>query len=177
MDSEEHQHIPDMYVSYIRSLGGLVNIVGGCCGTTPEHIKQIKNISRKMSLRSVPMSKPQPFVVVGERTNVHGSKEFKEYLDKKDLRKASVVAIEQVDEGASVIDINVDSSSLVSSAPVMRDVIKEFNDNFMLLDSSYMLDSTDWNVIVEGLKATPNKPIVNSISLQKRRTTIHRKGY
>ncbi|MEP7262486.1 MAG: methionine synthase, partial [Usitatibacter sp.] len=159
---------------------GWLNITGGCCGTTPEHIKAIAAIVSTVKPRLVPQIEPrlrlsglEPlnvgadslFVNVGERTNVTGSKAFSRLILAGDYPEALAVARQQVENGAQVIDVNMDEAMLDSVAAMTR---------FMLLVASepdicrvpIMLDSSKWSVIEAGLKCVQGKAIVNSISLK-----------
>ncbi len=160
---------------------GLVNIVGGCCGTTPEHIRAIAQAVAKLPPREVPTPAPytrlaglEPLVItpelnfinVGERTNVTGSAQFKKLIkdDRYDL--AVDVARQQVRSGAQVIDINMDEGLLDSEAAMTRFV------NLIAAEPDIarvplMIDSSKWSVIEAGLKCSQGKAIVNSISLKE----------
>ncbi len=160
---------------------GLVNIVGGCCGTTPEHIRAIAEAVAKMPPREVPTPAPytrlsglEPlvltpelnFINVGERTNVTGSAQFKKLIkdDRYDL--AVDVARQQVQNGAQIIDINMDEGLLDSEAAMTRFV------NLIAAEPDIarvplMIDSSKWSVIEAGLKCSQGKAIVNSISLKE----------
>lgn len=159
---------------------GLVNIVGGCCGTTPEHITAIKAILDGMPPRQIPklapacrlsglepctLDKDSLFVNVGERTNVTGSAVFKRLIVEEDYEAALGVARQQVENGAQIIDINMDEG-LLDSVVVMQ--------RFLLLIAAepdisrvpIMIDSSRWEVIEAGLKCVQGKCVVNSISLK-----------
>jgi 5-methyltetrahydrofolate--homocysteine methyltransferase len=160
---------------------GWVNIVGGCCGTTPDHIKAIsesvKNLpTRKISAKdnSLKLAGLEPcninesslFVNVGERTNVTGSKKFADLVLNDDFEKAVDVARDQVENGAQIIDVNMDEAMLDSEKAMTR---------FLNLIASepdisrvpVMIDSSKWSVIEAGLKCVQGKAIVNSISLKE----------
>ena len=160
---------------------GFINIVGGCCGTTPAHIRAIADAVRHLPPRAVPAIAPatrlsglEPltinedslFVNVGERTNVTGSKAFARMILAGNYSEALTVARNQVESGAQVIDINMDEAMLDSKAAMAR---------FLNLIASepdisrvpVMIDSSDWNVLEAGLKCVQGKPIVNSISLKE----------
>lgn len=165
---------------------GLVNIVGGCCGTTPEHLKAIADAVAPHKPRSLGESKHytflsglQPltirpdslFVNVGERTNVTGSAKFKRLITSKNYEKALEVALQQVENGAQVIDVNVDEA--------MLDSVKEMEIFLNLLASEpdiarvpVMLDSSRWEVLETGLKCLQGKGIVNSIDLKEGEDTF-----
>ncbi len=160
---------------------GFLNIVGGCCGTTPDHIREIAKIAAK----SKPRKKPVPdtlmhlsglepvtlrpesnFMNVGERTNVTGSKKFLRLIKEGNYEEALSIAREQVEGGAQVIDVNMDEGMLDSEAAMTK---------FLNLIASepdisrvpIMIDSSKWSVIEAGLKCVQGKAIVNSISLKE----------
>ncbi|WP_075794571.1 methionine synthase [Massilia putida] len=160
---------------------GFVNIAGGCCGTTPEHIQAIGELLADCPPRTVPeipvalrLSGLEPFVVddtslfvnVGERTNVTGSKAFARMILNEQFDEALSVARQQVENGAQVIDINMDEAMLDSQAAMTR---------FLNLIASepdisrvpIMIDSSKWSVIEAGLKCVQGKAIVNSISMKE----------
>ena len=179
-----YDETPAQTSSFLKEFGesGFVNIVGGCCGTTPEHISAIYQQVSKIKPRIVPEIEPAfrvsglepfaikgekaPFVMVGERTNVMGSPKFKNLIKAGDFDAALTVARQQVDSGANVIDINFDEGLLDSEACMKK---------FMNLIASepdisrvpMMIDSSKWSVIEAGLKCIQGKCIVNSISLKE----------
>jgi 5-methyltetrahydrofolate--homocysteine methyltransferase len=160
---------------------GFVNIAGGCCGTTPDHIKAIGEMLSRTAPRAVPqvpvaqrLSGLEPFTIdesslfvnVGERTNVTGSKAFARMILNEQYDEALSVARQQVENGAQVIDINMDEAMLDSQAAMTR---------FLNLIASepdisrvpIMIDSSKWSVIEAGLKCVQGKSIVNSISMKE----------
>jgi len=160
---------------------GFINVAGGCCGTTPEHIKAIADAMAKATPRTVPdvpvalrLSGLEPFTIddsslfvnVGERTNVTGSKAFARMILNEQFDEALSVARQQVENGAQVIDINMDEAMLDSQAAMTR---------FLNLIASepdisrvpIMIDSSKWSVIEAGLKCVQGKAIVNSISMKE----------
>ena len=160
---------------------GLVNIVGGCCGTTPDHIRAIANEMAQHKPRKVkqrdgylhlsglePLTiKPDTmFVNIGERTNVTGSKIFERLIKDDKYDEALAVALNQVEGGAQVIDVNMDEGMLDSEAAMTRflNLIASEPDIAKL---PIMIDSSKWSVIEAGLKCTQGKSIVNSISLKE----------
>jgi 5-methyltetrahydrofolate--homocysteine methyltransferase len=160
---------------------GFLNIVGGCCGTTPDHIKRIAEIASKAK----PRKKPEPdalmhlsglepvtlrpesnFMNVGERTNVTGSKKFAKLIIDGKYEEALAVARDQVEGGAQVIDINMDEGMLdaVSAMTTFLNLIASEPD---IARVPIMIDSSKWHVIEAGLKCIQGKGIVNSISLKE----------
>ncbi|MGX5174385.1 methionine synthase [Aliikangiella sp. IMCC44653] len=160
---------------------GLLNIIGGCCGTTPEHIKALSHITAQYKPRVPPNIKPachlsglEPlridheslFVNVGERTNVTGSKKFLRLIKENDFETAIDVAREQVENGAQIIDINMDEGMLDSK----QSMVKFLNLIAAEPDISrvpVMLDSSKWEIIEAGLQCIQGKGIINSISLKE----------
>jgi 5-methyltetrahydrofolate--homocysteine methyltransferase len=160
---------------------GLLNIVGGCCGTTPDHIQAIANAVANYSPRQRPpleartrLAGLEPFVItpqtnfvnVGERTNVTGSAQFKKMILDGKYDQALVVARQQVENGAQVIDINMDEGLLDGEAAMQRflHLIAAEPD---IARVPIMIDSSKWSVIEAGLKCVQGKCIVNSISLKE----------
>jgi 5-methyltetrahydrofolate--homocysteine methyltransferase len=160
---------------------GLVNLVGGCCGTRPEHIRAIRAALESKPPRSVPelpvmlrLSGLEPmnvgpeslFVNVGERTNVAGSAKFRRLITEGDYSSALHVAQEQVDNGAQVIDVNMDEGML-ESVEAMDRFLKLVAGEPDIARVPVMIDSSRWDVIDAGLKCVQGKAIVNSISLKE----------
>ncbi|MFL2816408.1 MAG: methionine synthase [Alphaproteobacteria bacterium] len=160
---------------------GYLNIVGGCCGSTPDHIKQIskqvknykprklpkiKNIMRLSGLEPLNLTKEIPFVNVGERTNVTGSLKFKKLILEEDYNSAIEVARHQVENGAQIIDVNMDEGML-ESKNVMEHFLKIASTEPDIAKVPFMIDSSNWEVIEAGLKHIQGKAIVNSISLKE----------
>ncbi|MGY6535831.1 MAG: methionine synthase [Pararhodobacter sp.] len=160
---------------------GLVNVVGGCCGTTPEHIEAIAEAARRHAPRTVPTITPRlrlsglepftltpeiPFVNVGERTNVTGSARFRKLVREGDFATALEVARDQVEGGAQIIDVNMDEG-LIDSAAAMRDFLNLVAAEPDIARVPVMIDSSKWEVIEEGLKCVQGKAVVNSISLKE----------
>ncbi|MEX1057703.1 MAG: methionine synthase, partial [Natronospirillum sp.] len=160
---------------------GFLNIVGGCCGTTPDHIRHIAQAMEEYEVRSVPTVTPrlrlsglEPFVAddnilfvnVGERTNVTGSARFRRLIKEEAYDEALDVAREQVDNGAQIIDINMDEGMLDSEAAMVQflDLIAAETD---ISRVPIMLDSSKWPILKTALKHTQGKAIVNSISLKE----------
>lgn len=160
---------------------GFVNIIGGCCGTTPDHIKAIAHAASK----ATPHKKPEAdtllhlsgmeaitlypgsnFMNIGERTNITGSKKFAKLITSGDYNGALSVARDQVDGGAQVIDVNMDEAMIDSKAAMVKflNLVAAEPDIAKL---PIMIDSSKWEVIEAGLKCTQGKSIVNSISLKE----------
>ena len=159
----------------------LVNIIGGCCGTTPAHIKEFailaanakkrevpdnKNLTQLSGLEPLTISKESNFVNIGERTNVAGSRKFARLIREKQYEETLSIARHQVENGAQIIDVNMDDA--------MLDAEKEMVNFLNLLSSDpdiarvpVMIDSSKWEVIESGLKCLQGKAIVNSISLKE----------
>ncbi len=174
---------PDVTSSLLKEFAesGFVNIAGGCCGTTPDHIKAIADTVATISPRKVPtplhrmqLSGLEPFTIdedslfvnVGERTNVTGSKAFARMILNEQYEEALAVARQQVENGAQVIDVNMDEAMLDSVAAMTRflNLIASEPD---IARVPIMIDSSKWSVIEAGLKCVQGKAIVNSISLKE----------
>lgn len=160
---------------------GLVNIVGGCCGTTPAHIRAIAEAVAPHKPRAIPDLPPRlrlsglepfeltpeiPFVNVGERTNVTGSAKFRKLITNGDFPAALAVAREQVESGAQVIDVNMDEGLLESQAAMVSflNLVAAEPD---IARVPVMVDSSKWDIIEAGLKCIQGKGIVNSISMKE----------
>ena len=193
----EYDELPEQTAAFIRewAAAGWLNLTGGCCGTTPAHIKAIADIVAPFAPRVAPdlekrlrLSGLEPvnigddslFVNVGERTNVTGSRAFAKLILNGDYTEALAVARQQVENGAQVIDVNMDEAMLDSQAAMVK---------FLNLIASepdisrvpIMIDSSKWSVIEAGLKCAQGKCIVNSISMKegvdefKRHATLARR--
>jgi 5-methyltetrahydrofolate--homocysteine methyltransferase len=160
---------------------GLVNVVGGCCGTTPEHIhaiaqavagkppRAIREVPRQLrlsGLEAFALTPEIPFVNVGERTNVTGSAKFRKLITAGDYAGALVVARAQVENGAQVIDVNMDEGLLDSEA-AMKTFLNLIAAEPDIARVPVMVDSSKFSVIEAGLKCLQGKPVVNSISLKE----------
>jgi 5-methyltetrahydrofolate--homocysteine methyltransferase len=174
---------PDVTSSLLKDFAesGFVNIAGGCCGTTPPHIKAIADTVASIAPRTVPetthemrLSGLEPFTIddnslfvnVGERTNVTGSKAFARLILNEQYDEALTVARQQVENGAQVIDINMDEAMLDSVAAMQRflNLIASEPD---IARVPIMIDSSKWSVIEAGLKCVQGKAVVNSISMKE----------
>jgi 5-methyltetrahydrofolate--homocysteine methyltransferase len=160
---------------------GLVNIVGGCCGTTPEHIKCIADRAAKYAPRKKPVIEPYlrlsgleavtltpetNFANIGERTNITGSPKFSKLILAEDYEAALAVALQQVEGGAQIIDINMDEG-MIDSEAVMVKFLNLVASEPDIAKLPIMIDSSKWTVIEAGLKCLQGKGIVNSISLKE----------
>ena len=167
---------------------GFLNIVGGCCGTTPEHIEMVVEKLRDVPPRQAPVYKYAtrlsglepltinsaaggPFVMVGERTNVTGSPKFARLVKEGDFEGAVSVALQQVENGANIIDVNFDEGLLDSEA-CMKRFLNLIASEPEVTKVPVMIDSSKWSVIEEGLKCIQGKCIVNSISLKEGEETF-----
>ena len=179
----EYDESPAMMAASLRGFAesGLLNIVGGCCGTTPEHIRAIREAVAPFAPRKPARPEPytrlaglEPFVIgpttnfvnVGERTNVTGSAQFKKLIKEDRYDDALAVARQQVENGAQIIDINMDEGLLDAEAAMTRflDLIAAEPD---IARVPVMLDSSKFSVIKAGLKCVQGKCVVNSISLKE----------
>ncbi|QEL26819.1 methionine synthase [Bosea sp. F3-2] len=160
---------------------GFVNVVGGCCGTTPDHIGAIAQAVAGKAPRQIPEAKPYlrlaglepftldetiPFVNVGERTNVTGSAKFRKLITAGDYAAALDVARDQVANGAQVIDVNMDEG-LLDSEKAMTEFLNLIASEPDISRVPIMVDSSKFPVIEAGLKTIQGKPIVNSISMKE----------
>ncbi|MEG8946136.1 methionine synthase [Rosettibacter firmus] len=160
---------------------GFFNIIGGCCGTTPEHIKAFAEIAKKYPPRKIPEIKPylrlsglEPlifrpdtnFVNIGERTNVTGSKKFARLIKENKFEEALSVAREQVENGAQMIDVNMDEA-MINSEEAMTKFLKYIASEPDIARVPIVIDSSKWSVIEAGLKCLQGKGVVNSISLKE----------
>ena len=166
---------------------GYLNICGGCCGTTPEHIKAIAEILKGIKPRIAPkmedkcaFSGLQPFVfenennnfiMVGERTNVTGSLKFAKLIEENKIEESMEVAKKQVENGANIIDINMDKG-LIDSKKMMVDFLNYAATEPEISKVPFMVDSSKFDVIQAGLKCIQGKAIVNSISLKEGETAF-----
>ena len=160
---------------------GMVNIVGGCCGTTPAHIAQIAAAMSGVAPRPVPappaatrFSGLEPFaigpdtgfVMIGERTNVTGSARFRRLIESGDFQGAVAVAVEQVRGGANLLDVNMDAD-LLDSERAMTTFLNLIATEPEVARIPIMIDSSRWSVLEAGLKCVQGKGVVNSISLKE----------
>ncbi len=179
----EYDEGPDETAGELREFAssGLVNILGGCCGTTPAHIRAIAEAAEGEAPRRVPAQEPltrlaglEPFImrpdanflIVGERTNVTGSRRFSDLILADDFSTALEVAAEQVRSGANVIDVNMDEAMLDSEA-AMTTFLNMVATEPDIAKVPIMVDSSKWSVIEAGLRCVQGKPVVNSISMKE----------
>ncbi|BCH22388.1 methionine synthase [Mesorhizobium sp. L-8-3] len=179
----QYDESPEFMAAQVEEFAreGLVNVVGGCCGSTPEHIAAIAEAVRKHQPRERPTPAPQmrlsglepftltkniPFVNVGERTNVTGSAKFRKLITAGDYAAALDVARDQVANGAQVIDVNMDEG-LIDSKRAMVEYLNLIAAEPDIARVPVMIDSSKWEVIEAGLKCVQGKAIVNSISMKE----------
>ena len=180
----QYDETPEITASLLGKMAaaGLVNIVGGCCGTTPDHIAAVHAVVRGIAPR--PFREQEPFLhvsglqdvtfdvasnnftLIGERTNVAGSRKFARLIAAGDYESALQVAADQIAGGASVIDINMDDAMLDGPA-AMEHFVRQLQNDPAVARAALMIDSSDWNCILAGLKNAQGKCIVNSISLKE----------
>ena len=180
-----YDETPEMMAATIGTYldKGLLNIVGGCCGTTPEHIAAIAQVASKYTPRAIPepehvttlsgletlrITPEANFVNVGERTNVAGSAKFAGLIREKKYEEALSVARQQVEGGAQIVDICMDDG-LIDGPTAMRDFLNLVMSEPDIARVPVMIDSSKWEVLETGLKCVQGKSVVNSISLKERR--------
>ena len=179
---ETPEHTADALLDMVTN--GYVNLVGGCCGTTPEHIKAIKDKTHDKAPRTLvsPQKKmrlsgleptnidtienSQSFIMVGERTNVTGSPKFRRLITENNYDEALQVARQQVENGANIIDINFDEGMIDGEAAMER-FLRLVGSEPDISRVPIMVDSSKWTILEQGLKNTQGKSIVNSISLKE----------
>ena len=181
----EYDELPEYTARHLREMAekGLLNIVGGCCGTTPEHIRAIRKAiidlpardpkqvpaMTDMSLSGLDVlhiaERNTMLTHIGERTNVAGSRRFARLMAEHQYEEALQVARQQIEGGASIIDINMDDAML-DSRQEMRNFLRCLSNTPAVARVPLMIDSSDWATILEGLKNAQGKCIVNSISLK-----------
>ena len=179
----EHDEQPGDTSRFLRAFAedGLVNVVGGCCGTTPEHVRQIAAAVEEIAPRTVPRRVPRTrwsglepfeigpdtgFVMIGERTNVTGSARFRSLVEAGDLEEAVAVALEQVRNGANALDVNMDAD-LLDGELAMRRFLNLLATEPEAARLPIMVDSSRFSVLAAGLECLQGKGIVNSISLKE----------
>ncbi|KPK17896.1 MAG: methionine synthase [Myxococcales bacterium SG8_38] len=179
-----YDQTPEEMATLLRGFAsdGMVNLIGGCCGTTPAHIRAIVDAVRDVAPRKKPeggahhprfsgleplVIRPETnFIMVGERTNVTGSAKFRKLVTEGSYPEAVSVALQQVRNGANVIDINMDEGML-DSEQAMTTFLNLIGSEPEIARVPFMIDSSKWSVLEAGLKCVQGKAIVNSISLKE----------
>lgn len=179
----EYDETPSQMAESVRKMAraGSVNIVGGCCGTTPEHIKAVAEAVKGISPRAIPepddvlyvsglesvaVDRKNNFTNVGERTNVAGSRKFAKLIAAGDYETGLQIAAGQIENGAGIIDINMDDAMLDSRLE-MEKFLRYVSNDPAVAKAAIMIDSSHWETLVTGLKNAQGKCIVNSISLKE----------
>ena len=179
----QYDESPDFMAQQLEAYTseGWLNMVGGCCGTTPEHIAQFAEVASRHQPRTIPDSEPwlrlsglEPLVVrpetnfvnVGERTNVSGSRKFARLIREDKFEEALSVAREQIENGAQIIDVNMDEG-LLDSEKVMTTFLNLIMAEPDIARVPVMVDSSKWSVLEAGLKCLQGKAVVNSLSLKE----------
>ena len=184
----QYDETPDETAALVKDFAdsGFVNIIGGCCGTTPDHIRAIARAVAGVAPRAAhadpaagltQLSGLEPLIIrpdsnfqmIGERTNVTGSKKFERLVKARDWAGAATVALDQVRGGANIIDVNMDEGMLDSEA-CMTEFLNYIGTEPEIARLPIMIDSSKWSVIEAGLKCVQGKAIVNSISLKEGET-------
>jgi len=181
----EYDETPETTGALLREFAdaGMVNLLGGCCGTTPDHIRAIAERVEGRASRAVPASALEPysrfsgleslvvrpdanFLMIGERTNITGSAKFAELIKKNDFGAAVAVAVDQVRGGANILDVNMDEG-MIDGVAAMTTFLNLLGGEPEVTRIPFMIDSSKWSVIEAGLKCVQGKGIVNSISLKE----------
>ncbi|HJU37875.1 MAG TPA: methionine synthase [Gaiellaceae bacterium] len=179
----EHDELPEDTSRYLGEFArdGLVNIVGGCCGTTPEHVRRIaaavdgvaprrvpqrRSATRFSGLEPLELREDSNFTVIGERTNITGSARFRRLVERGDFQAALDVAIEQVRGGANLLDVNMDAD-LLDGERAMTTFLNLVATEPEVARIPIVIDSSRWSVLEAGLKCVQGKGVVNSLSLKE----------
>ncbi len=189
-----YDQTPEQMAAQMARMDGLLNIAGGCCGTTPEHIQAIpelsptplkpkQNVLKVSGLEAYLIdTQKRNFTLIGERTNVAGSRKFARLVAADDYDAALEVAADQIEGGADIIDINMDDAML-DGPKAMETFVRTLQNDPAVAKAALMIDSSHWECILAGLKNAQGKCIVNSISLKdgekaflEKATEIHRLG-
>ncbi|RMG50997.1 MAG: methionine synthase [Acidobacteria bacterium] len=185
---ESPEFMAEQLEDYARS--GFVNIIGGCCGTTPEHIKLLADVAARHAPRKIPSVEPylrlsglEPLVIrpetnfvnIGERTNVTGSRRFARLIRSGDFEGALAVARQQVENGAQMLDVNMDEAML-DSERAMVTFLRLLAAEPDIARVPIVVDSSKWSVIEAGLKCLQGKSVVNSISLKEGEETFKQRA-
>ena len=181
---------PSAMAEQVRTLAPLPAILGGCCGTTPDHIAALADLAHgqrpgspagkddclKVSgLEVCSVDRRSNFTNIGERTNVAGSRKFARLIAAGDYDAALQIAADQIAGGARIIDINMDDAML-DSAKEMESFVRHISGDPAVAKAALMIDSSDWDTLLAGLKNAQGKCIVNSISLKEGEETFLRKA-
>jgi len=178
-----YDQTPEEMAAILRGFAedGLINAVGGCCGTTPDHVRAIASAVSHCSPRAVPTEDVRPcwsglepytiyegttFTMIGERTNVAGSKRFRRLIQEEQFEEAVRVARNQVDGGANILDVNMDDG-LLDSPRVMTEFLNQLASEPDVSRLPIMVDSSRFDVLEAGLQCVQGKAIVNSLSLKE----------
>jgi 5-methyltetrahydrofolate--homocysteine methyltransferase len=181
-----YDETPEITASAILTMteDALLNIVGGCCGTTPSHLKKIIEVTKNSPPRKIPqiprltrlsgleplvfapIEQSKSFLMVGERTNVTGSPKFFKLIKERNFEEALKIARQQVENGANIIDVNFDEG-LLDGAECMTEFLNLMGSDPDICRIPIMVDSSKWQVIEAGLKCIQGKGVVNSISLKE----------
>ncbi|HNX87271.1 MAG TPA: methionine synthase [Bacteroidales bacterium] len=184
----EYDQSPDEMAGYIREFmqAGFLNMAGGCCGTTPEHIRRFVQLAKETSPRAIPQRKHElwlaglepltvfkgsNFINIGERTNVSGSRKFARLIREEKYEEALSIARQQVDNGAGLIDISMDEA-LLDGEKAMVGFLNMLSSDPDVARVPVMIDSSRFSVIQAALKCIQGKPVVNSISLKEGETVF-----
>ncbi|NBW39832.1 methionine synthase, partial [bacterium] len=179
----EYDQTPEQFAREVEEFvsQGLINMVGGCCGTTPHHIEALASLIGQHPPRKQPEPRPglhlsglEPlslnslsnFTNVGERTNVTGSRRFARLIQEEDFEGALAVAQTQVDGGAQILDINLDEG-MIDSRRMMIELVNLMSSDPEIARLPFMIDSSKWEVLEAGLQCLQGKGVVNSISLKE----------
>lgn len=183
-----YDETPESFSRTLREMAeeGLLNIAGGCCGTTPDHIRELSRAiegipPRKRAHQATTLSlsglenlkfaeinetsSTRPFYMIGERTNVTGSPKFAKAVKAGDWSEALKTALQQVQNGANMLDINFDEA-LLDGVQSMRHFLNLLASEPEIARIPFVIDSSNWDILVSGLKCTQGKPLVNSLSLK-----------
>jgi 5-methyltetrahydrofolate--homocysteine methyltransferase len=188
----EHDELPEDTSRFLGEFArdGLVNIVGGCCGTTPEHVRQIVAAVDGVAPRVVPersaaarfsglepleLREDSNFTMIGERTNITGSARFRRLVEGGDFQAALDVALEQVRGGANLLDVNMDAD-LLDGERAMTTFLNLVATEPEVARIPIVIDSSRWSVLEAGLKCVQGKGVVNSLSLKEGEEAFPRAG-
>ena len=179
----EYDETPGSMSALLRDFAenNWLNVVGGCCGTTPDHIRAIANVVKDLpprvpkeiekhlrlsGLEPLTVTPESNFIVIGERTNITGSPKFAQLVKAGDLEGALAIARQQIEGGANILDVNMDEG-LLDSEKVMTEFLNLIASEPEIARVPIMIDSSKWSVLEAGLKCTQGKSVVNSISLKE----------